>query len=82
MADHSIFSDFKEIFTAWNVGKSELIVFDLIVNWIKNYKDIIPYKDIINSLQEEINTIEDIEEFVEKFIYGDNCMILRISYLN
>lgn len=82
MADNSIFSDFKEIFTAWNVGKSELIIFDLIVDWIQKYNAIVPYKDTIHYLQEQINTIEDIEEFVEQFIYSEKCMILRISYLN
>lgn len=76
----SICTDFTGIFTAWNVGKSDYIIYDLITNWIKTYKSDIPYVDVINELIDKLDNLQDVEEFVEDFIYGDTYMCLRVTY--
>jgi hypothetical protein len=80
MSNSNIFSDFKDIFKAWTIGKSDLIVFDLIVDWIEKYKDIIPYKLIINTLEKKIENINEYDEFIEYFLYDEECLLLRLTY--
>jgi len=80
MSENNIFTDFMAIFTAWNVGKSDYIIYDLIINWVKTYRSDIPYVDVIDELIDKIDNTENIEEFVEDFIYGDTYMCLRVTY--
>ena len=76
----SICTDFMAIFTAWNVGKSDYIIYDLITSWVKTYRYDIPYVDVIDKLIKKIDDPEDIEEFVEDFIYGEKYICLRVTY--
>jgi hypothetical protein len=80
MTDNSIFSDFKEIFRAWTIGKSGLIVYDLIADWIEKYKNVIPYKLIIHTLEKKMEDINDYDEFIEYFLYDEECLLLRLTY--
>ena len=80
MSENNIFTDFTGIFTAWNVGKSDYIIYDLITYWVKTYRSDIPYVDVINELIDKLDNLQDIEEFVEDFIYGDKYLCLRVTY--
>lgn len=86
MSDNNIFSDFMAIFTAWDTGKSNDIVFDLIINWLTLYRNIIAYTYVIDNLFIRIKNIDGIatedfvENFVEDFIYDEIYLCLRITY--
>lgn len=80
MSNTNIFSEFKYIFKAWTIGKSDSIVYDLIIDWIEKYKDIIPYKGILAKLEKKIENINEYDEFIEYFLYDDDCLLLRVTY--
>jgi hypothetical protein len=76
----NIYNDFWEIMRAWDNGESYGELYDMIVDWIEEYKDKLLSDDAkqeANELWERLDTHDEIKDIVEDFIHGDRYTEIR-----
>jgi hypothetical protein len=73
-------NDFLEIFTAWQDEVSSSDIYNMISDWIFQYKSLIQSQTEITDILKRMGSNESVNSIVEDFIYGDRYKSLRKEF--
>jgi hypothetical protein len=73
-------NDFLEIFTAWEDEVSSSDIYQMISDWIFQYKNLIKSQTEIADILRRMDSKESVNSIVEDFIYGDRYRVLRKEF--
>ena len=70
--------EYDLILVAWNEYKSNAIIYTMIIEWVKKYKDVLKSKEDVEDILERI-VFNEIDELVTDFIYGKTYLCIRLE---